>query len=725
MKYYTLLLIVFSVSLGVALAEITFTGDVSVDFDENSTFVGDYNGTGDVYVPSGISATGWDIYAVYLHYDRALDQLYVGFDFNGLIAGDADADGDPSNTGYWLDQYGGEDVPDLGQDETICCYFNTNLSGGYEVISGVPRNGDVTDFAVANCDGNPNSNPSSSFGSAIASASGSQYYLSPDEDHPDFEFFIDNFSELPGFNFDIESEDCVFKFGAYAGSFADANIGKDILRSSSVTVTFFNQTTIPHGVPRDLYVMQGIPLFVDDGDPEVLFGDDLNNVPIGWPDWRVSRWNVELQTYERWEEEPNWPINVGGNPPEQDPGKSFWFVQDVMDDCQLDITGQQLEPGYVVFLDVAKPMTGSRRGLNQFANPFHLPITWEDTYFKNSPYQSGGNAYSIEDMVDDEYVCRYAVTWDPYNLEYITSDLDAAIDPWAGFWFEQYRDDQDYCIVWPFPADGADNGNKKHIVGGGVPKEIDEYGEWSFNIGVYSETYDLTDFGNYIGISEETSDEFDQFDAHEFAPQFAPDGYYHLYFPHYDWSEHPGAYCYDFREGPFEGTREWDMVVRADGWSGTLIMAWDGVFKSHPEYQVSLLDAAGSTLVEDLLETESYTFSINDGDEIDFTLLVTGFGVGVEEPGIESPEKYELSDAYPNPFNDRARLNFKLPNSGSVLMQVYDVSGRLVSVLADGEYSAGEHAISFDADGLSSGVYFIRASADGKVFGTQKVMLLK
>jgi len=722
MKKTSLLFITLILTMGMSYGDITFTGDVSVDFNENSLVYNDVNGQNDVYRPSGINSTGWDMLRAFFHFDRTLDRLYVGLDFNTRICGDADGNGNPSTTGSTLAGYGGTDVADLGIGETVCVYFNTNMSGGYDVIAGVPRYGAYANFTVSNCLNNPNYDPSNSFGTAIASASASVLYMSPDAAHPDFEFYIDNFSELPGFDFDPASEECIFGVGAYTGSWSDDGIGYDILSSSQKTITFYAQLTIPHTVPRDLYVMQGIPLVVDNGDPTVLFGDDLLSSPIGWPYWRVSRWNVGYQTYERWGEE-NWPVQVGGNPPEQDPGRGFWFVQDLLDDCELDITGTPLEPGWIVFQPLDGPMTGGRRGLNQMATPFHVSVDWETAYLRDDPY--GGPAEQIEDAVNAGRMCRYAVTWEPFNREYITNDYDVALEPWQGFWVEQYRQDYDYSLCFNFPSQ-TDNANKNRTLGGSVPREIDEYGEWSFSIGVYSESNQLIDMGNFIGISADASDNFDQFDAPEFAPQFTPDGaYYHLYFPHYDWTTNPGGYCYDFRQGPFEGIKTWDLIVHSDLYTGTLIMAWDGVFKSHPEYQVSLLDDAGNMLVEDLLQAENYTFSISSGEFKEFSLRVTGFGSAVEPETPSSLTGYRLSAAYPNPFNNNCKLSFSLPSSGNALLQVFDVEGRLAATLADGEYAAGEHSVTFNGRNLASGIYFLRASTDGEVFGSQKLVLVK
>lgn len=706
--------------IGNSFAAINFTGDVSVDFDENSIVFNDANGEGDVSKPGGITSTGWDFLRSFFHYDRDLDRLYVGLDFNGRICGDADGNGNPGTTGTVLAGLGGTDVANLGTGETVCVFFNTDLDGDFDVIAGVKRYGDYTQFVVANCTGDPNTDPSNSFGTPIASASLSALYICPDAAHPDFEFYIDNFSELPGFNYDVDEEDCIFRMGAYAGSWSDASIGFDKLNNSQLTVTFFSLTTIPHEVPRDLYVMQGLPVFVDDGDPTVVFGPSLNNSPIGWPYWRVSRWNVELQTYERWGE-TNWPIPVGGNPPEQDPGKGFWWVQDLIDDCQIEVTGYTIDPGWVVFQSLQEPMTGGRKGLNQMANPFEVPVTWGDAYLRDDPY--GGITLQIEDAVAQGKVVRYAVTWDPYGLEYITNDFGYSIPPWMGFWFQQLQMDYDYtlCFTKPWTTDSEVS---NQYYGGGVPRDIDEYGEWSFSIGVCSDSYELADFGNFIGISADASDEWDQYDAVEYAPQFAPNGYYHLYFPHDNWEENPGAYCFDFRQGPFEYQKIWDFTVRAEDFSGEIKLAWDGVAKAYPEYNVSLLNAQGTILIPSLLDAEYYSFYIQDGQEIDFKIRVINT-LGVEEPGTVQPNEFKLNPAYPNPFNNSTKLSLTLPSAAKVKLALYSIDGRLAQKVFENSLSAGAHSIDFTAENLPSGIYLLRASADGKEFASQKLVLLK
>jgi hypothetical protein len=80
--------------------------------------------------------------------------------------------------------------------------------------------------------------------------------------------------------------------------------------------------------------------------------------------------------------------------------------------------------------------------------------------------------------------------------------------------------------------------------------------------------------------------------------------------------------------------------------------------------------------------------------------------------------------AYPNPFNPNTMLSFDVPHSGRLTISIYDLTGRLVRMLADRVYPEGNFRINFDGSALPSGIYFARLQ--GKSFSkTQKLVLLK
>ncbi len=98
--------------------------------------------------------------------------------------------------------------------------------------------------------------------------------------------------------------------------------------------------------------------------------------------------------------------------------------------------------------------------------------------------------------------------------------------------------------------------------------------------------------------------------------------------------------------------------------------------------------------------------------------------MGVPSNTGEVPDKYSLSQNYPNPFNPATTIDFNLPNSGLVNLNVYDVLGRKVAVLMSGYMTAGSHTAHFDASSLSSGVYFYTLTS-GEFTNTKKMLLVK
>ena len=70
---------------------------------------------------------------------------------------------------------------------------------------------------------------------------------------------------------------------------------------------------------------------------------------------------------------------------------------------------------------------------------------------------------------------------------------------------------------------------------------------------------------------------------------------------------------------------------------------------------------------------------------------------------------------YPNPFNPETVISYKIENTNYIELKVYDISGKLVSNLYSGIQQPGEHAVTFDASGLSSGMYYAVLNAGGSV----------
>ncbi|HSQ77010.1 MAG TPA: T9SS type A sorting domain-containing protein, partial [Bacteroidota bacterium] len=104
-------------------------------------------------------------------------------------------------------------------------------------------------------------------------------------------------------------------------------------------------------------------------------------------------------------------------------------------------------------------------------------------------------------------------------------------------------------------------------------------------------------------------------------------------------------------------------------------------------------------------------------------------GVTPDENG-GVPVQFALHQNFPNPFNPSTTIRFDLPAASRVSIVVYDVTGREVASLVQGEYGAGSYSTTLDASQMASGVYFYRMMAFGGNGGapfvsTNKLLLLK
>ncbi len=88
------------------------------------------------------------------------------------------------------------------------------------------------------------------------------------------------------------------------------------------------------------------------------------------------------------------------------------------------------------------------------------------------------------------------------------------------------------------------------------------------------------------------------------------------------------------------------------------------------------------------------------------------------------PAEFFLEQNYPNPFNPTTTISYQLPVGGLVEVKIYDALGREIAALVDTRQAAGNHEVTFNATGLSSGMYICRLIFSGHAI-TRKLMLLK
>jgi len=167
------------------------------------------------------------------------------------------------------------------------------------------------------------------------------------------------------------------------------------------------------------------------------------------------------------------------------------------------------------------------------------------------------------------------------------------------------------------------------------------------------------------------------------------------------------------------------LIITADGYIGGVQMT----LKHDNNFSIDLTDDA--LLAEYNTEDNKTTLVVvvPGNDEIfsytgDFKITDMIVANSSSEVAINMPTMFELSAAYPNPFNPTTSINLHVPMEGDVNVQVYDLSGRVVSTLLTGVQAQGDYNLTWNASEQASGMYLVRAETADNV-AVQKILLLK
>lgn len=152
-----------------------------------------------------------------------------------------------------------------------------------------------------------------------------------------------------------------------------------------------------------------------------------------------------------------------------------------------------------------------------------------------------------------------------------------------------------------------------------------------------------------------------------------------------------------------------------------------GVWNS-PDWTASSLSvfALKNTNVMNMAVSRGKVFTLADnGLTASFRYTSSSRSTSNEEvDGLEVPTDFALEQNYPNPFNPTTSIQFNLPLTQNVNLSVFDILGRRVATLVNGQLPAGKHNVTFEASGLPSGMYLYRLSTpNGSI--SQKMILMK
>ena len=133
-------------------------------------------------------------------------------------------------------------------------------------------------------------------------------------------------------------------------------------------------------------------------------------------------------------------------------------------------------------------------------------------------------------------------------------------------------------------------------------------------------------------------------------------------------------------------------------------------------------DDPTTEVMDGLQEGEAFCLKLWDADKdtemnVKISKIDMGHGLVYETDGLTvveidvskvTPSDFEITSAYPNPFNSSLKVNYGLAKAGEVSLNVYDIAGRLVVQMVNGWMDAGNHSAILDGSELPSGVYLLR-----------------
>ena len=187
-----------------------------------------------------------------------------------------------------------------------------------------------------------------------------------------------------------------------------------------------------------------------------------------------------------------------------------------------------------------------------------------------------------------------------------------------------------------------------------------------------------------------------------------------------------------------------ELTISGTRASGNRILEWP-VWRNIPaSWKISLKDRVTQKIID--MRTDSlYRFKVggtqgkavasnveppaiggtkvNGTPDARFEVTITPTLTDIENRSLK-PGKIKLAPNYPNPFNPETKIKFYLPSPMRVNLAVYDILGRKVTVLMDGNGTSGWHTVTWKAGGAASGVYFYRLETSGQVL-INKMLLIR
>ncbi|MBN2009554.1 discoidin domain-containing protein [candidate division KSB1 bacterium] len=104
-------------------------------------------------------------------------------------------------------------------------------------------------------------------------------------------------------------------------------------------------------------------------------------------------------------------------------------------------------------------------------------------------------------------------------------------------------------------------------------------------------------------------------------------------------------------------------------------------------------------------------------------IAIQGANPAAVDEAVQNPKMLSLAQNYPNPFNPTTQIRYTIPHTGQVRLEVFDVTGKLVTTLVNGVKPAGISIVNFDANHMASGMYVYKLSFGSEILTKSMVLV--
>jgi len=433
------------------------------------------------------------------------------------------------------------------------------------------------------------------------------------------------------------------------------------------------------------YQLFSVPYRLDKKRVQDVLEDDLGAYDAKF--WRLFDYLPQNPEAARWRE--------GRNVRQFEPGRAYFLItrkENIVADVGAGQTVKTVCPDSIRVFE----------GWNLVATPFNFPINIQSLSLVRASaigtLRSFERGWNIIDIMEP---------WRGYAI-YVTRDQ--GVNPNAPL----------YLVVQPRAAAGR--AGKSALASSLEPQP----GEWQVRI--RAEAGMMHDRDNWAGIRYGANPAFD---AYELAEPPVIGKYVEVAFPHPEWRQPATHFSTDFQPAG-AGEYAWEFVVNTNQAQEWVHLDFDLQGDLPADRSVYLIDAAAG-VAQDLRHDASYAFrSGKSGSRKTLKLVVGSRKFAEEQAGDIAlvPDKFELLQNFPNPFNPETSIRFNLPEAATVRVVVYDQLGRVVRTLVNNDQRvAGYHTIVWDGrddSGLAvaSGIYVYKVAA-GSYSAAKKMILLK